>query len=72
MSFGDYLGQISFLLVLKMDEERTTYLNEGSLIPVEYRWDTLRGSSGEALDAHYKEALTTLSKRTDLPWEPCS
>jgi type I restriction enzyme M protein len=66
VSFGDYLGQISFLLFLKMDEERTEYLGEGSLIPAQYRWETLRGKSGEALDAHYKEALATLSRRTDL------
>ena len=35
VSYGDYVGQISFLLFLKMDEERTTYLGEPSLIPAE-------------------------------------
>ncbi|MBA3810222.1 MAG: SAM-dependent DNA methyltransferase [Caulobacteraceae bacterium] len=66
VSFGDYLGQISFLLFLKMDEERTTYLNEGSLIPAEFRWEALRGKSGDALDVHYKDALATLARRDDL------
>jgi len=66
VSFGDYVGQISFLLFLKMDEERTTYLGEPSLIPAEYQWSTLRAKSGEALDAHYKAALTTLARRTDF------
>jgi type I restriction enzyme M protein len=66
VSYGDYVGQISFLLFLKMDEERTTYLGEPSLIPAEYLWDTLRSKSGEALDAHYKAALAALSKRTDF------
>jgi len=66
VSFGDYVGQISFLLFLKMDEERTTFLGEPSLIPEEYQWDTLRTKSGEALDSHYKSALIALSKRTDF------
>jgi len=66
VSYGDYVGQISFLLFLKMDEERTKYLGEPSLIPKKWQWDTLRNKSGEALDDHYKEALTALSKKTDF------
>jgi type I restriction enzyme M protein len=66
VSYGDYVGQISFLLFLKMDEERTKYLGEPSLIPKKWQWDTLRGKSGEALDEHYKAALAALSKKTDF------
>jgi len=66
VSYGDYVGQISFLLFLKMDEERTKYLGEPSLIPKKWQWDTLRNKSGEALDAHYKDALAALSKKTDF------
>lgn len=33
VSFGDYLGQISFLLFLKMDLERTDALGEPSSCP---------------------------------------
>lgn len=66
VSFGDYLGQISFLLFLKMDEERTEALGEPSALPAECQWDTLRTLAGEALDAHYKEVLAKLSKRTDI------
>lgn len=66
IGYGDYVGQISFLLFLKMDEERTEYLGEDSLIPAEYQWSTIRGKTGEALDRHYKQALATLSKRTDF------
>src|SRR5579863_5885040 len=66
VSYGDYVGQISFLLFLKMDEERTIYLGEPSLIPAEYLWDAMRSKSGEALDVHYKAALVALSKRTDF------
>jgi type I restriction enzyme M protein len=64
--YGDYVGQISFLLFLKMDEERTEYLGEPSLIPEAYQWSTIRGKTGEALDVHYKKALVQLSRRTDF------
>lgn len=66
VSYGDYVGQISFLLFLKMDEERTKFLGEPSLIPDEYQWASMRSKSGEALDVHYKAALAALSKRTDF------
>lgn len=66
VSYGDYVGQISFLLFLKMDEERTRNLDEPSLIPKKWQWDTLRNKSGEALDSHYKDALVALSKKTDF------
>jgi type I restriction enzyme M protein len=66
IGYGDYVGQISFLLFLKMDEERTEYLGEPSLIPAEYQWATIRGKTGEALDQHYKKALSELAKRSDF------
>lgn len=66
VSYGDYLGQISFLLFLKMDEERTKYVGEPSIIPEDCRWDTLRGKSGIALESHYKDVLEKLSKRDGI------
>lgn len=66
IGYGDYVGQISYLLFLKMDEERTEYLGESSLIPETYRWATLRAKTGEALEKHYRDILETLSKRTDF------
>lgn len=66
VSYGDYLGQISFLLFLKMDEERTQYLGEPSMLPEDCRWDTLRRLTGEALEAHYKEILSELSRKGGL------
>ena len=66
VSYGDYLGQISFLLFLKMDDERTRALNEPSAIPDHCGWETLVGRSGADLDAHYKDVLTKLSKRDDI------
>lgn len=66
VSYGDYLGQISFLLFLKMDEERSTFLGEPSIIPADCRWETLRPLTGVALEAHYKQVLETLSRKDGL------
>ena len=66
ISYGDYLGQISFLLFLKMDDERTRFLNEPSALPDAYRWEALRALSGEALERHYKSTLEALSRRDDI------
>jgi hypothetical protein len=33
ISYGDYVEQITFLLFLKMDQERSDLLNEASIIP---------------------------------------
>src|SRR5881275_47119 len=66
VSYGDYLGQISFLLFLKMDDERTRALGEPSAIPDDCRWETLVARSGADLDTHYKDVLAKLSKRDDI------
>ncbi|WP_222843112.1 type I restriction-modification system subunit M N-terminal domain-containing protein [Luteimonas chenhongjianii] len=38
IGYGDYVEQITFLLFLKMDEERTELLGEPSAIPAKWRW----------------------------------
>jgi type I restriction enzyme M protein len=66
VSYGDYLGQISFLLFLKMDKERTEALGEPSALPVDCQWDALATIAGEDLEKRYKTILETLSKRDDI------
>jgi type I restriction enzyme M protein len=66
VSYGDYLGQISFLLFLKMDKERTEALGEASALPADANWDALEGRAGEDLERTYRRILDTLSKRTDI------
>ncbi len=66
VSFGDYLGQISFLLFLKMDKERTEYLGEPSALPEDCQWDAVAARAGEDLEVRYKSILERLSKRTDI------
>ena len=62
VSFGDYLGQISFLLFLKMDKERTEAMGEPSALPVDCQWDAIAIRAGEKLELRYKAILDKLSR----------
>lgn len=66
VSYGDYVEQITFLLFLKMDDERQKLLNEPSIIPPGSRWADLRSRSGEDLEKHYRTTLDALGKSTGL------
>lgn len=66
VSYGDYVEQITCLLFLKMDQERTEFLGEPSIIPKEFRWDRLRSLSGEKLGAAYNRTLAALSRSEGL------
>lgn len=66
VSYGDYLEQITYLLFLKMDEERESLLGEGSSVPLEWRWSTISEKDGEDLTHHYRDALEGLSKQKGL------
>jgi type I restriction enzyme M protein len=60
MDYGDYIEQLTFLLFLKMADER------GVEIPKGYDWQVLRGRSGTDLSDHYVETLRTLSKKRGI------
>jgi type I restriction enzyme M protein len=66
ISYGDYVEQITFLLFLKMDQERVELLGEGSSIPEEWRWPTLSGKDGDALELHYRHTLEALASADGL------
>ena len=66
ISYGDYVEQITFLLFLKMDQERTELMGESSAIPAEWRWDKLAILSGDELELHYRHTLEALSKEPGL------
>ena len=58
MSYGDYLEQLTYLLFLKMADERASLVD----IPAGYGWADLRKRSGSELEQHYVETLRKLSK----------
>jgi len=66
ISYGDYVEQITFLLFLKMDQERTELLGEPSIIPAKWRWDKLGPLAGDELELQYRHALEALAKEKGL------
>jgi len=63
LSYGDYVEQLTYLLFLKMDDERTKPpYNKKSDIPSEYNWQSLLEKDGAELEAHYIETLQALGK----------
>lgn len=60
VDYGDYIEQITFLLFLKMADERKLDIPKGC------DWRSLRNKSGTALTDHYADLLRTFGKRTDI------
>ena len=63
--FTDYLTQLTYILFLKMDDEREAYGFE-SAIPEGYKWQDLLDLSGEDLVEKYEEILDELAKKDGL------
>ena len=63
MSYGDYVEQLTYLLFLKMADERSQppYSQE-SMIPKDYAWPTLLVKDGDELFEHYRHTLEELGK----------
>ena len=63
MSYGDYVEQLTYLLFLKMADERSRPpWNQPSLIPASYAWPTLLKRDGDDLFDHYRHALEKLGQ----------
>lgn len=60
IDYGDYIEQITYLLFLKMADERGIELPEGC------EWGTLKAKSGTELTEHYTDLLRTLGKTEGL------
>jgi type I restriction enzyme M protein len=67
LSYGDYVEQLTYLLFLKMDDERTKEpYNKKSEIPKKYNWQSLLDKEGSGLEAHYIELLNELAKEQGI------
>lgn len=66
ISYGDYIEQITYLLFLKMDDERSDLLNEPSVIPDKWRWNKLANKDGDALELQYRHTLENLGSEPGL------
>lgn len=67
MSYGDYVEQLTYLLFLKMADERTTPpYNQKSIVPKKYDWPSLIKKDGDELFEHYRNTLRKLGKEKGL------
>ena len=71
MSYGDYVEQLTYLLFLKMDEERHFLAEQlgqefTDPIPPQYRWASLVQRDGVDLELHYRELLRELGLGSGL------
>jgi len=63
MSYGDYVEQLTYLLFLKMADERSAPpYSQASIVPDAYGWPTLLTKDGDALFDHYRHALERLGQ----------
>lgn len=63
LSYGDYVEQLTFLLFLKMDDERLRLHGKPSQIPKSLDWNSLQRLDGDDLETHYRKILTELGKK---------
>jgi type I restriction enzyme M protein len=66
IGYGDYVEQITFLLFLKMDQERSDLLGEPSAIPAKWHWNKLATLAGDELEAQYRHTLEKLGREPGL------
>lgn len=64
MSYGDYVEQLTYLLFLKMADERAQPpYSQPSIVPGAYAWPSLLAQDGDDLFTHYMHTLEALGKQ---------
>jgi len=68
LSYQDYLEQLTFLLFLKMADERATLTGTENSIPEGYRWSDLSATHmvGVKLEEHYRATLRHLGQQRGM------
>jgi type I restriction enzyme M protein len=67
MSYGDYVEQLTYLLFLKMADERTKPpYSQPSTVPLQWAWPTLVKKDGDELFDHYRHTLENLGNEKGL------
>jgi type I restriction enzyme M protein len=63
LSYGDYVEQLTYLLFLKMADERTKApYSESAFVPAQWDWNSLTRLDGAALEVQYRHILESLGK----------
>ncbi len=64
ISYGDYVEQLTYLLFLKMADERAQPpYNQASIVPGAYSWPSLLAKDGDELFDHYRHVLEALGQQ---------
>ncbi|MFO1519648.1 MAG: class I SAM-dependent DNA methyltransferase [bacterium] len=67
LSYGDYVEQLTYLLFLKMADERSKApYNHPSPIPAKFNWASLLKKDGDDLFDHYRHTLESLGNEKGL------
>jgi type I restriction enzyme M protein len=67
LSYQDYIEQLTFLLFLKMaDERQKLFPDRNILIPRALDWQSLERLDGDDLDQHYRHILVELGKKPGM------
>ena len=67
MSYGDYVEQLTYLLFLKMADERAKApYHQSSVVPAGYDWPSLLRKDGDELFDHYRHTLEALGNQKGL------
>src|SRR5713101_4530061 len=67
LSYGDYIEQLTYLLFLKMaDERKRLQPDKAPDIPEGHDWPSLVGLEGDVLETHYRKTLETLGREAGM------
>ncbi|MCP3905577.1 MAG: SAM-dependent DNA methyltransferase, partial [Planctomycetes bacterium] len=68
LSYQDYLEQLTFLLFLKMADERAALTGDEQPVPEGYRWGDLSSPDmeGVKLEEHYRQTLRHLGRQKGM------
>ncbi len=67
VSYGDYVEQLTYLLFLKMADERAhSPLGQTTGLPAGLDWPSLMALDGDDLEAHYRHVLTELGREPGM------
>ena len=65
VGYGDYVEQLTFLIFLKMADERAA-AGQTVAVMTEYSWSKLVALDGDALEIQYRHTLEVLGKQTGM------
>ena len=65
VSYGDYVEQITYLIFLKMANEREES-GQAVAVPPDYNWSRLVKLDGDALEIQYRHTLEALGKHVGM------